>query len=47
MGWGWQPRQVVEWRGNQSFSVVVIRELTRFSDDDDRDGPRNVGLLAI
>jgi hypothetical protein len=43
---GYQPYMVVELWVNQYSKYHRIRELSQFPDDEDRDGPQNVGLLA-
>jgi len=40
---GYQPHQVAEWQANQRFEDHVCPR--QFHDD--KDGPQNVGLLAI
>ena len=40
-----QPRHLLEWR--VTSYVFVIRELTRFPHNENRDGLRNIGLLTI
>ena len=42
----YEQRQVVEWGVNQYFEDNLCASHLG-NDDEDRDGPRNVGLLAI
>jgi hypothetical protein len=53
---GYQPRQMVEWRKNQRFEehlcprpedTEVSTSVLQYPEDEDRDGPRNVGFFAI